>query len=82
MTTICLFETKTEKKKREEYDLICQDYLNNSKYIMSKELKPNRVMSYIAEKHGRSVMSIKNILKKRGIYKNAAEPVAVNSITQ
>jgi hypothetical protein len=82
MTTICLFETKTEKKKREEYDLICQDYLNNSKYIMSKELKPNRVMSYIAEKHGRSVMSIKNILKKRGIYKNPAEPVSVNSITQ
>lgn len=81
MAKINLYETDAERQRREDYKQIRNEYLDRSNVILSGEVSPNRVISYIATKYGRSIMGVKNILKTSGVYIDAKHPVVLSGTT-
>ena len=69
------YETDVEYKRRKDYGNIRREYLERSNVILSGEVPPHRFLNFLANKYGRSIMCIKNILKEAGIYKDAKHPV-------
>jgi hypothetical protein len=69
------YETDTESKRRKLHKEICCEYLERSNVILSGEVAPHRILSFLAERHNRSIMGIKHILKQAGIYRDAKHPV-------
>ena len=61
MAKINIYETEAERERRELHSNIRREYL----------------ISYLANKYGRSVMGVKGILKQAGIYKSAKDPVVL-----
>lgn len=77
MAKINIYETEAERERRELHSNIRREYLDRSSVILSGEVAPHRVISYLANKYGRSVMGVKGILKQAGIYKSAKDPVVL-----
>ena len=78
MEKISVYETVAERHRREEHNNIRREYLDRSSVILSGEVSPHRLLSFLATKYGYSVMGIKTILKKAGIYKDAKHPVVLS----
>lgn len=75
MTKINTLETPYENYLRIRAEEICQLYLGWSDEILSGKVKPNRVIQNIAHTKGMSGEGVKSILKRRGVYKSAQDPV-------
>lgn len=78
MDKINIYETKAERERRNVNRMIREEYLFHSHVILSGKYRPNRILSLLAEKHGKSVMGIKHILKQAGIYRDAKHPVVLS----
>lgn len=68
-------ETSYERFLRTRAEEICQTYLGWAREIMSGEVTPNRVIQHLAEEKGISREGVRSILKRRGVYKSAKQPV-------
>ncbi len=75
MTKINTLETPYENFLRTRAEEVCQLYLGWSHEILSGQVKPNRVIQNIAQTKGMSGEGVKSILKRRGVYKSAQQPV-------
>ena len=80
MARIFTLETPYERFLRTRADEVCQIYLGWSHEIMSGQVKPNRVIQNIATKLGMSGEGVKTILKRRGVYKSAKQPIVTHSV--
>lgn len=72
-----MIETKYESFLRKRAEEICHSYLEWSQEILSGQIKPNRVIQLLAHNKGMSGQGVKEILKRRGVYKNAQQPVII-----
>lgn len=70
-----IYETDSERNRRLRCEAVRREYIERSNVILSGEYKPNRIMSIISKKYGLTIMGVKKILKKDGIYKDALHPV-------
>lgn len=70
-----LFETDYERFLRERADSIQTEYLNCAHEILSGQLTPNRVIQHLSKRFNLSGEGIKKILKRKGIYVSAKQPV-------
>lgn len=75
MTKINAFETEYERFLRERAENVEREYLNYANEILGKKVTPNRVIQFLADRFSMSGEGIKTILKRRGVYKNAKQPV-------
>lgn len=81
MTKINAFETEYERFLRERAENVEREYLNYAKEILGKKVSPNRIIKYLAERFNMSGEGIKTILKRRGVYKSADQPVFIKKTT-
>ena len=65
-----LYETDAERNRRLRNDAVRREYLERSNVILSGEYKPHRILSVISKKYGMTIMGVKKILKRDGIYKD------------
>ena len=70
-----IFETQYERFLRERAEKIQQEYLGRSHEILSGQLSPNRVIQYLANHFGMTGEGVKSILKRKGVYKSAKQPI-------
>lgn len=71
------FETDYERFLRERAENIQSEYLHFSHDILSGQLAPNRVIQHLAQRFNLSGEGIRKILKRKGIYVSAKQPVVV-----
>lgn len=76
-----LYETPSEMRSRLKQEQICREYLERSPDITSGKVLPNRVMAFLARRHGKTVMGVKYILRHAGIYQDAGHPVIIPDVT-
>lgn len=76
-----ILETKYETFLRERAEEICQSYLGWSQEILSGRVKPNRIIQLLAHNNGMSGQGVKSILIRRGVYKNAQQPVITQQLS-
>lgn len=81
MTKINAFETDYERFLRERAENVEREYLNFATEILAKKVSPNRIIKYLADRFSMSGEGIKTILKRRGIYKSADQPVFIKKTT-
>ena len=72
-----VYETPSEKFRRERSESIKREYISYSERIKRGDLSPNRVFSYIASCHGMTTQGVKNVLKRLGVYKNSNHPIII-----
>lgn len=77
MTKINAFETDYERFLRERAESVEREYLNYATEILVKKISPNRIIKHLADRFSMSGEGIKTILKRRGIYKSAEQPVCI-----
>lgn len=77
-----MIETKYETFLRKRAEEICHSYLEWSQEILSGQIKPNRVIQLLAHNKGMSGQGVKAILKRRGVYKSAQQPVILQPSPQ
>ena len=77
MININAFETENERFRRERAENVEREYLNYATDILGNKVTPNRVIQFLADRFNMSGEGIKTILKKRGIYKSAKQPVVM-----
>lgn len=77
MSKINTLETTYETFLRTRAEEICKTYLKWSHEIMTGQVKPNRIIQNIAKAKGLTGEGVKKILKRRGIYKSAMQPIIV-----
>lgn len=75
MAEILKFETNYELEQQERDEKIISMYLDHSMQIVNKTLTPNRVMPAIAKEFNYTVNGIRSILQRKGIYRNAQNPI-------
>lgn len=78
MSKINVLETTAEKDHREKIEGIVKEYLGWSREILTGQVRPNRVISHIASSYQMTGEGVKSILRRRGIYKSALQPVVIN----
>lgn len=81
MTKINAFETEYERFLRERAENVEREYLNYATEILGHKVSPNRIIKYLADRFSMSAEGIKTILKRRGVYKSAEQPVFIKKIT-
>ena len=81
MTKINAFETDYERFLRERAENVEREYLNYATEILSKKVSPNRIIKYLADRYSMSGEGIKTILKRRGVYKSAEQPVVIKKMS-
>lgn len=81
MNNFASLDSKFERSRRKKEDSICSQYLQWSEELLSGQVKPNRIFRYLADNNKMTIMGIKSILKRRGVYQNALNPVLVSDIT-
>ncbi len=77
MSKINTLETTHEAFLRMRAEEICKSYLGWSHEITIGQVKPNRIIQNIAKSKGLTGEGVKKILKRRGIYKSAKQPLIV-----
>lgn len=77
MGKINIYETSYEIFLRTRAEDICQLYLSWSNEILSGKVKPNRIIQNIAQRKSMSGEGVKTILKRRGVYLSAKQPVVI-----
>lgn len=75
MTKNILFETDYERFLRERAESIQSEYLRCSREILNGEITPNRVIQHLSKRFNLSGEGVKKILKRKGIYVSAKQPV-------
>jgi len=78
MSKINVLETAAEKEHREKIEGIVKDYIGWSREILVGQVTPNRVITHIASTYQMTREGVKGILRRRGIYKSALQPVVIN----
>ena len=77
-----LYETKDEKERRERNENIVREYMSCSSDILAGYVVPGKVIRRLHEKYGMTIYGITCLLKRKGIYKGAKNPVAIKSKTE
>ncbi len=77
MGKINTLETAYETFLRTRAEEICKTYLGWSHEILTGQVKPNRIIQNIAKAKGLTGEGVKKILKRRGIYKSAEQPLII-----
>ena len=75
MTKFLEYETDLDRFRRERNQQICRDYLDRSCDILNKGISPNRVIQYLSSVYHLTAVSIKRILKERGVFADRHTPV-------
>ena len=81
MTKFNAFETEYERFLRERAENVEREYLNYANEILAHKVSPNRIIKYLADRFSMSGEGIKTILKRRGVYKSAEQPVFIKKAT-
>jgi hypothetical protein len=71
-----LYETPDEKKRRERNENIVREYMSCSPDILEGFVTPGKVIRRLHEKYGMTIYGVTCLLKRKGIYKGAQNPVA------
>lgn len=74
------YETAAERDRRLRREAICKEYVARSGDILAGGVKPNRVLRLLAEEHLCSIMGVKKILIRAGLYKSGKQPVVLQGI--
>ncbi len=77
MSKFNTLETTYETFLRTRAEEICKIYLGWSNEILTGQVKPNRIIQNIAKAKSLTGEGVKKILKRRGIYKSAEQPLII-----
>lgn len=70
-----LFETNREREVREREERVVSFYLRHVYKVLNGEITPNRLIQKIADDENITRYGVTVLLKRKGIYKNAHQPV-------